>query len=289
MEYVHAVKQGVVAVAIGGSLLAAPASAALMTVYQDVQADVASLTPSVDAFRNALGPLNAPAPVNNTDGRREINWDGAPGAVADPNPFPGDFFNANVTPRARGLAMVPLNAGGFGISSDPADAGPGQPATPLFTLGPFGFQPFSPNRIFAVLGTNQFGVLFFNPANPAQPATVDGFGAVFVDVDDPGSSLEYYDSSFNLLATVPVPDQRFVTPQGSLSFAGATFTSSEVAAVVITAGASGLENCGNTSDCVAMDDFIYGEPQPIPVPAPLALLAGGIAGLGLLALRRRSA
>jgi hypothetical protein len=268
---------------------ATPAQALVQTTFTAVGPDPASIQGTVDAFRNALGPLNAPAPVSNPDGRREINWDAAPGSVSDPNPFPGDFFNASTAPRARGLAVTPVGSGGFGLSSDPGDAGAGQPGLPLFSLGPFGFQSFSPNRIFAVFGTNQFDVLFFNPANPSQAATVDGFGAVFVDVDDPGSKLEYFDVGGSLLATVDVPDQRFVTPEGSLSFAGATFTYEEVARVRVTAATSGLESCGSTTDCVAMDDFIFGEAKPVPVPPAIALLGAAIAGMGILGRRSRKA
>lgn len=272
-----------IALAITG---ASPAHALLATTYTAVGPDPAAIQGTVDAFRSALGALNAPAPVNNPDGRREINWDAAPGSVSDPNPFPGDFFNANFAPRARGLAMTPVGLGGFGLSSDPGDAGTGQPGAPLFSLGPFGFQSFSPNRIFAVFGTNQFDVLFFNPANPSQAATVDGFGAVFVDVDDPGSKLEYYDVGGSLLATVDVPDQRFVTPAGSLSFAGATFTYEEVARVRVTAATSGLESCGSTTDCVAMDDFIFGEAKPVPLPPSALMGMAGMALAGFVAYRR---
>jgi hypothetical protein len=185
--------------------------------------------------------------------------------------------------------MTPVGSGlvGFGVSADPGDNGLGQPAAPLFGLAPFGFQSFSANRIFAVLGTNQFDVLFHNPANPSQAALVDGFGAVFVDVDDAGSMLEFFDRFGQLLTTVDVPDQRVVTPGGTLSFAGAVFDQSEVARVRITAGASGLESCGVTTDCGALDDFIFGEPQAIPLPGSFAALAGALALTGFIAWRRQ--
>jgi hypothetical protein len=88
---------------------------------------------------------------------------------------------------------------------------------------------------------------------------------------------------------VDVPDQRFVTPEGSLSFAGATFTYEEVARVRVTAATSGLESCGSTTDCVAMDDFIFGEAKPVPVPPAIALLGAAIAGMGILGRRSRKA
>ena len=277
------------ATALAIPLMTQSASSALLNTFTAVGPDPASIQGTVDAFRNALGGLNAPDPVNNPDGRREINWDAAPDVVADPNPFPGDFFNQNFFPRARGLELTPVGGGitGFGISSDPGDSGAGQPAPPLFTLAGFGFQPFSANRIFAVFGTNQFDITFHNPAFPGQAAVVDGFGAVFVDVDDPGSKMEFFDIADTLLATVDVPDLRLVTSDGSLSFAGATFDTPEVARVRMTVGTSGLDSCGATTDCVAMDDFIFGEPQPVPLPGSLAAMTGAFVLAGAWAATRR--
>lgn len=39
------------------------------------------------------------------DGRREINWDGVSDAVADPNPFPPNFFNDPVGGSPRGVVL----------------------------------------------------------------------------------------------------------------------------------------------------------------------------------------
>ena len=116
---------------------------------------------------------------------------------------------------------------------------------------------------------------------------VDGFGAVFVDVDDPGSKMEFFDIADTLLATVDVPDLRLVTSDGSLSFAGATFDTPEVARVRMTVGTSGLDSCGATTDCVAMDDFIFGEPQPVPLPGSLAAMTGAFVLAGAWAAMRR--
>src|SRR5262249_45569003 len=64
--------------------------------------DADSIQPAVDLFRDRLGELRPNEPVSFPDGRREINWDGVPAALSSPNPFPGDFFNFNAAPRARG-------------------------------------------------------------------------------------------------------------------------------------------------------------------------------------------
>ena len=57
----------------------------------------ADIQAAVDQFRtdvSAGGGLNAPGMGAFSIGRREINWDGVPDSAADPNPFPGDFFNS---------------------------------------------------------------------------------------------------------------------------------------------------------------------------------------------------
>ena len=93
-------------------------------------------------------------------------------------------------------------------------------------------------------------------------ATVDGFGAVFTDVnDDDSSQIEYYDVNGALLFAqnvLPGP-----TNGGRLSFLGVGFNAGErVFLVRITAGNRVLKNPAR--DVVVMDDFIYGEPRPLP-------------------------
>ena len=261
------------ALALPAALLAAPGQAATMpTVFSATAANPAGLAPTVDAFRDALGPLNANAPVNNAGGRRQINWDAAPDAVSDPNEFPGDFFNADVAPRARGIEFQATGATtGFELS---ATAASGEP--PLFGL-PRDFQFFSPERIFRPVGGDTFDVLFFDPRSPEGVATTTGLGVVFTDVELAGeASMSFFDIDGGLLF------QQDVATAGDieLSFLGVIFDSPLVAKVSIVSGAG-----GNT----AMDDFIFGEPTPVaPVPLPAAawMLLAGLGGLAALGRRR---
>ena len=108
------------------------------------------------------------------------------------------------------------------------------------------------------------------------PATVRGFGAVFTDVDEPngvgprlrrgnprGAStlMEYFDRDGTLIFSGFVP----ASPgDGSLSFFGIVFEDARVAQVRITTGnVPPGPNDDSENDIVMMDDFIYGEPQPL--------------------------
>src|SRR5262249_13168909 len=133
------------------------------------------------------------------------------------------------------------------------------------------FRAFSPSRLFTPVGSNVTEASFFVPGTKGRdPASVAGFGAVFTDVDRPdgagakrgSTTLQYLDADgkvgFN--GTVPA-----APGDASLSFFGVVFDEALVSSVRITSGnrAPGPDDEGNT-DVVMMDDFIYGEPQPLP-------------------------
>ena len=97
--------------------LAAPAHASF-TVFEAVGADPAAITPTRDAFRTAVGGGTVAGSNGSFGGlRREINWDGVPETLSDPNPLPADFFNIN-SPRGAVFStpgtgfLVSANAGG---------------------------------------------------------------------------------------------------------------------------------------------------------------------------------
>jgi len=129
-------------------------------------------------------------------------------------------------------------------------------------------------HLFTSVDSKVTEAVFFIPGTKGgEPATVTGFGSVFTDVDRPGGSgkkggtrgstrLQYFDADGKVLFSSSVP----ASPgDASLSFFGVVFDEALVGSVRITSGnkAPGPDDGGRT-DVVMLDDFIYGEPQPLP-------------------------
>lgn len=243
--------------------------------FTGVGGDVAALQGSVDQFRNAIGGLNAPQPFNQASGRREINWDAAPDSVSAPSAFPGNFFNFNAAPRARG-AVFTTPGTGFQLSATAA-SGAGIEFNHINNSYAAQFRVFSAERLFTPIGSVVTDVFFFSPGDQTTPALVDAFGVVFTDVDWPNTTkLQFYDSSNTLVHTLMVP---YIAGQETLSLAGAKFSAPCIYRVRITSGSTPLAAGINDDayyDVVAMDDFIYGEPVPITACGrPVAFAATG--------------
>jgi hypothetical protein len=211
----------------------------------------ADITAAVNAFRADIGGANNGAGAPAASGRREVNWDGVPDNLADPNPFPAGFFNVN---SPRGL-QYDTPGTGFLVSAKAVNP----TATPVRFNNPE-FQAFSQERLFAPVGSNTYDSHFFVPGTGTQ-ATTSAFGVVFTDVDVTGSAkIEYFDPAGALLDTAVAP----ASPNGGLSFAGESFNAGErVARVRVTSGTTTtLTSDPAGQDAVAQDDFIYGEPLP---------------------------
>jgi hypothetical protein len=264
--------------------IGAPATTRSQLVESAAGASAADITAARDQFRVDLGG-GTTAGANGSFGglRREINWDGVPGAFSAPNNLPANFFNSN-SPRG---AVFSTPGTGFQVSGATTDAGAGQPAAanfgnidPSYTTT---FATFSPQRLFTSLGSNVYDVNFFLPGTNT-PALVTGFGAVFSDVDlSNTTSLQFFDSSNASLGTFFVP--AFSGSQ-TFSFLGVSFPVAEVSRVRVTAGntALGAGVLDLNNDLVVADDFLYGE--PVPEPAITALLACGLGALLVLSSRR---
>lgn len=237
--------------------------------------DAAAIQTAVDQFRAGLGePNNGNTPSPQPGGRREIGWDGggadAPAAI---------FANPMTTFSARGNVNT-SPGGSLEISGQP---------TPEFgeinATYPDIFTTFSAPRLFAPLGSNVTDVLFTVPGTTDVQAVTIGFGAVFTDVDLADTTrIQFFDVNDASLGTFVAP-----TFDGGLSFLGVIFDAVVVARARITTGNSALgPNDTAETDVVAMDDFIYGEPQEVAQvsePGMLAILS--FSALALVAARRR--
>jgi hypothetical protein len=206
----------------------------------------------IDAFRNRLGTLNTTTGV--TSGRREVNWDGVPDALTGMK-LPGDFFNPTdagaPVSRQRGVVYAGLNDA---MVSKTGFAN-------VNALAATEFAPFSGDKTFAVINASLWPVEF-RVAGQNTPAAVQGFGAVFSDVDKPNSTyLEFFNENRSL-------GKFYVTPRDAgtgFSFLGVFFPNETITKVQIghegrlSDGEKDLTQ-GGSNDLVVLDDFIYSEP-----------------------------
>jgi hypothetical protein len=217
------------------------------------------IEPLVEEYRALLGPDNGGAPEAHGSGRREINWDAVPDEFAAPDALPSDFFNFTEDPRARG-AVLETPGDHVAVSADsdnPEDAevrfgdvNPSYADT---------FQTFSEERLFSPIGSNVVDLGFFVPGTDTA-AAVRGFGAVYTDVDrEETAAFEFFDANGGSLGSFAVP-----VSEDGLSFLGIAFPEPIVARVRIVYGNTELgPDDGGQYDVAVMDDFIYGEPQPV--------------------------
>ncbi len=218
------------------------------TTFQ-AQGDSSTVGGTLAAFRTALGGLlNAPNSPPADSGRREINWDGVPAALTNVDTFPLAFFNVN---SKRGVVM---STPGTGLRIDSTAFGDSTQ-----------FRAFSPKKLFAAVGSDRVGV-DFKVVGTTTNGLVKGFGVVFSDVDNAGSTVvAFYDANGGLLANLAAPAK---SGAREFSFIGAVFDKPVIASVIIASGDVALSaavtdvSAGGRQDKVAMDDFIYGEPHP---------------------------
>ncbi|MDB5921670.1 MAG: uncharacterized protein JWN13_606 [Betaproteobacteria bacterium] len=233
-------------------------------------ANPAAIQGTVDAFRTALGTLNANVVGSFGSGRREINWDGVPDALAAPNNLPANFFNVN---SPRGVVFSTPGTG-FQVSATVASGTPVEFGNINATYTGL-FTTFSAQRLFTALGSNIVDINFFIPGT-TTPAFTTGFGSVFSDVDIANATtIQFFNLANASLGTFSVPN---TSGNETLSFLGVLFNAGEqVSHVRITSGNSALgPNESPTTDLVVMDDFIYAEPRAIAEPASLGLILLGL-------------
>jgi PEP-CTERM motif len=113
------------------------------------------------------------------------------------------------------------------------------------------------------------GTLTYNFATP-----ISAFGAFFTGVNQTGDTISFNDGSPQTL-TIP-------NSMGGVEFFGFTDTGRQISSITINA------TVGSFGDLIGMDDvrFFTAAAVSVPEPATLALLATGLANLGLLRRRR---
>ena len=239
-------------------------------VFQAAGPTAASIQSTVDEYRAALGQTNNGNQTSQTSGHREINWDGG---GANTTTVPVTPFNVFLNTRGAQFTTP-----GLGLTQAPPSGGPQGGLAALFNNPSYAtiFRAFSPLRLFVPVGSNVTEGQFFLPgSNGSVQAKVTGFGAIFTDVDEPNGSgpgekhgnrhasteIEYFNAEGRLIYSGFVP----ASPgDGNFSFLGIIFDDARIARVRITTGNVALgPDDGRKHDVVAMDDFFYGEPQPL--------------------------
>ncbi len=245
------------AVAAASLALAATAFAAPVP-RTGAGANAAAITPARDAYRADLGGGNTDSPPGAFGGlRREINWDGTPEPNSEPNQLAPNFF--------QGRGAIFAGAPGFMVSNN----APSRFNTLNATYST-AFTAFSIEKLFTPIGSTTFDVDFTVPGT-TTPATSNGFGAIFADVDSASSSrIDYIGLKGEVIYSLPVPASG--VPDGGFSFAGVTFNAGErITKARIVSGATAVTNTpltspaditqGGPGDVVVLDDFLYGEPK----------------------------
>ncbi|MBD2361387.1 PEP-CTERM sorting domain-containing protein [Anabaena minutissima FACHB-250] len=287
-------KHGVLASVAGGIILSL-----LTTAAESAQASTlvfsgsgATTNTAFNDFRTAIG------------GGSRINWDGVRLDGTDVNP------NTQIIDLGKTVAIpVDRFQGAGALFSEPyAVSGDGFASVNPDTAGQF--PAFSPNNTFVMFDFNSgefedrsIDQTFVLPGTNIAAGT-RGFGAIFVDVEDPtSSSIEYFGTTSSgkkiSLGKFFVP----VGASGETQFLGVLFDNPVVTEVELTVGSKALfsfdgttiqsfgsEDVANGIDLVATDDFVFAVPTLATltqVPEPTPLSGFGVAAFGVIGFLTR--
>jgi hypothetical protein len=233
-------------------LAGASTAQAAPTRFEASGSTASAINAKVADFKAALGSANAAGSPAANGGYRDITWDTVPGTDDQVTTLQPDAF------KSDGLYLL--------ANKPTVSEHPSNPLVPLLADARFSsinqsyantFTAFTGEKLFAPIDSNVTGVVFLIPGS-TNAGRAAGFGAVFTDVDTAGATrIQYFGADGTQLLDQAVPI-------GTLAFAGATFSEGAVVtAVRITNGNAALSTTVSDSastDVVAMDDFVYGEP-----------------------------
>lgn len=222
-------------------------------------------------FRQDLGGVNNGTGGSHSTGRREIDWDEytpghSQGYMGYPFQFPYEYYNKA---HPRGIVFntlyQPHQLSSTMLVSRPSNT-PGENPYFLTANGERTkrFKPFSGTGVFGAHLDTNVNVHFTIPGT-STPATVNGIGMVFTDVDAGSTTyITLYDEAGNAVYGEYVQ----ASPNG-YSFLGVTFTDgTRIARATVKLGLTGLysdvsecytANC--KEDYVGLDNVIFGEPR----------------------------
>ncbi len=237
-------------------------------------------------FEAAVGGAKNTAAAPQPTGFRTITWDGVKVDGTDSAAGP----NSTVVITAGHTVGIPLNrfqgqgvffGAIYAVSNDGfVDVNPN-----VGSSNPVLFPAFSMPSTFAMFNDNGIDFKFVAAASPFTPpvsAVSRGFGAIFLNVQQPGTTIQYFHGS-TVLDTLDVPTN---ATAGATLFAGELFSNPIVTNVLLTLGQgvifkfdgttaiSGAANSAS-NNLVATDDFVYAEPQPAANGFPIVSGAQG--------------
>jgi hypothetical protein len=234
-------------------------------------------------FETAIGGVKNTTPAPQTGGFRLITWDGVKTDGSD-----------SVAGMGSTVVIPPIGGGATKTVGIPLDRFQGQGVFfgAVYAVSSDGYVDVNPSvtglfpafttpNIFAMFNDNGIDFKFVAPSAPNTAlvsAESSGFGAIFLNVQQPGTTIQYFHGS-TLLDTLNVPTN---PTAGAAVFAGELFSSSIVTNVLLTLGnnvifkfdgttaTSGSTNGvgtginGQPNNLVAVDDWVFPEPTPAP-------------------------
>jgi hypothetical protein len=237
------------------------------------------------SFETSIGGVKNTAPSPQNGGFRTITWDGV--KVDGTDSVAGLHSTTVITPgHTVGIPLNRFQGQGvffgavYAVSNDGfVDVNPNVSGL---------FPTFSTPNTFAMFNDNGIDFKFVTASTPnTAPADAEsrGFGAIFLNVQQPGTTIQYFNGN-TLIDTVNVPTN---ASAGTAIFAGELFTKAIVTNVLLTLGngvifkfdgttvTSGGANTA-TNNLVAVDDWAFAEPvATAPLEATNQSFSGPVA------------